>query len=87
MFLCKTHNLGQFHKFKANWPTFWNLVLGKILARKDSNKGDQLTVLLECKGEHRPPDKSAEQKIIFLISQPKHMLLVLKRTISMQQFF
>ena len=27
----------------------------------------------------RPPDKSAKLKIIFLISQPKHMLWVLKR--------
>ena len=27
----------------------------------------------------RPPDKSVEQKIIFLVSQPKHMLWVLKR--------
>ena len=28
----------------------------------------------------RPPDKSVYLKIIFLISQPKHMLWVLKRT-------
>ena len=35
----------------------------------------------------RPPDKSVKQKIIFLISQPKHMLWVLKRTISMRRFF
>ena len=35
----------------------------------------------------RPPDKSAHQKIIFLFSQPKHMLWVLKRTVSMRQFF
>ena len=34
-YLCKTHNLGQSHKLKANWPTLWNLELGKILARKD----------------------------------------------------
>ena len=31
--------------------------------------------------------KSAYQKIIFLISQPKHMLWVLKRTVSMRLFF
>ena len=31
--------------------------------------------------------KSAEQKFIFLISQPKHMLWVLKRTVSMRRFF
>ena len=37
----------------------------------------------------RPPDKSVLQywKIIFAISQPKHMLWVLKRTISMRWFF
>ena len=29
----------------------------------------------------RPPDKSALLKIIFLISQPKHVLWVLKRTV------
>ena len=36
---------------------------------------------------HRPLVKSAYQKINFLISQPKHMLWVLKRTISMRRFF
>ena len=35
----------------------------------------------------RPPDKSALLKIIFLISQPKHMLPVLKRTVAMILFF
>ena len=29
----------------------------------------------------RPPDKSVYQKIMFLISQSKHMLWVLKRTV------
>ena len=36
---------------------------------------------------YRPPDKSAYLKIIFLISQPKHMFWVLKRTVSMRRFF
>ena len=31
---------------------------------------------------YRPPDKSAYWKIIFFISHPKHILLVLKRTVS-----
>ena len=31
--------------------------------------------------------KSAYQKNNFLISQPKHMLWVLKRTVSMRRFF
>ena len=35
----------------------------------------------------RPLGKSAYQKINFLISQPKHMLWVLKRTVSMRRFF
>ena len=35
----------------------------------------------------RPPDKSAYWKIIFLISHPKHMLWVLKRTVSVKRFF
>ena len=35
----------------------------------------------------RNPDKSAYWKIIFLISQPKHMFWVLKRTVSMRRFF
>ena len=35
----------------------------------------------------RPPDKSAYWKIIFFISNPKHMLWVLKRTVSMRRFF
>ena len=33
------------------------------------------------------PDKSAYLNIIFLISPPKHMLWVLKRTVSMRRFF
>ena len=36
---------------------------------------------------HRPLMKSACQKIYLLISQPKHMLWVLKRTVSVRLFF
>ena len=36
---------------------------------------------------HRPPDKSAYWKTIFYIFCPKHMLWVLKRTVSMRRFF
>ena len=32
-------------------------------------------------------DKSVYQKIILLFSHPKHMLWVLKRTVSMRRFF
>ena len=35
----------------------------------------------------RPPDKSAYWKTIFFISHPKHMLRVLKRTVSIRRFF
>ena len=35
----------------------------------------------------RPPDKSAYWKSIFFISHPKHMLWVLKRTVSLRRFF
>ena len=35
----------------------------------------------------RPPDQSAYWKTIFFISNPKHMLWVLKRTVSMRRFF
>ena len=35
----------------------------------------------------RAPDKSAYWKTIFLISHPKHMLWVLKRTILMRRVF
>ena len=35
----------------------------------------------------RPLDKSAYQKENFLISHPKHMLWVLKRTVSVRRFF
>ena len=35
----------------------------------------------------RPPDKSEYWKVIFFISHPKHMLWVLKRTVSMRPFF
>ena len=35
----------------------------------------------------RAIDMSAYQVITCLISQPKHMLLVLKRTIAMRRFF
>ena len=35
----------------------------------------------------RPPDTSASWKSVFFISHPKHMLWVLKRTVSMRRFF
>ena len=43
------------------------------------------TVVISCKC--RPQDNSVHKKNIFSISQPDHMLWVLKRTISMRWFF
>ena len=37
--------------------------------------------------KYGPLVKSAYQKNYFLVSQPKHMLCVLKRTVSMRRFF
>ena len=37
--------------------------------------------------QNRTSVKSVYQKINFLISQPKHMLWVLKTTVSMRRFF
>ena len=37
--------------------------------------------------QRMPPDKCAYLKIILFISQLNHMLLVLKRTVSMRRFF
>ena len=42
-----------------------------------------------CKNDvvnYRPPDKRMYVKIIFLISQPKHMLWVLERIVSKINF-
>ena len=46
-----------------------------------------MQIFLECKGLTRSLVKSAYQKTNFLISQPKHMLWVLKRPVSMRRFF
>ena len=43
--------------------------------------------VIHVHSRYRALVKSAYQKINFLISQPKHMLWVLKRTISMRRFF
>ena len=41
----------------------------------------------DLKNWFRTPDKSVYCKTIFFISHPKHMLWVLKRTVSMRRFF
>ena len=45
------------------------------------------TCFIDVKMRTRPTDKSAKIKILFLFSQSKHMLWVLKRTVSMRGFF
>ena len=52
-------------------------IVNKIFA---SSKNNVISLSLTC-------DKSAHWQIIFLITQPKHMLWVLKRTVSMRRFF
>ena len=47
-------------------------------------RGNRILKGATIKGKNRPPDKSVHLKII---SQPKHMLWVLKRTVSMRRFF
>ena len=58
-----------------------------ILKKKPIFKKKNLFYMDQCYSYYRTPDKSVKLKIIFLISQPKHMLWVLKRTISMRRFF
>ena len=64
-------------------------LLGSIgmdyLKRELYNKGKilRMSYMTAC----RPSVKSVYQKCIFLISQPKHMLWVLRRTVSMRRSF
>ena len=44
-------------------------------------------VVNQSKSLSRPPDESVSWKIIFFISHPKHMLWVLKRTVSLSYYF
>ena len=56
-------------------------ICGVLIVMEDIQEEEGAT------GNYLSSDKNAYQKIIFLISQPKHMLWVLKRTVSMRQFF
>ena len=47
----------------------------------------KFTIDKQCMSFNRCLVKSAYQKIDFLISQPKYMLWVLKRTVSMRRLF
>ena len=60
----------------------------KIFIFGKSNKKQQNLATVSMKEFTRPPDKSAYWKTIFFIShQKKYMLRVLKRTVSIRQFF
>ena len=55
---------------------------------QNRHSGSNNTILqLDEVYKDRPPDKCVYWKFIFIISHPKHMLWVLKRTVSMRQFF
>ena len=58
---------------------------GRILAPENTNK-NPWPPYLEPYYQDFSLIKSALQKNNFLISQPKHMLWVLKRTVSMRRF-
>ena len=67
-----------------NWASFCQKSLSVII-----NNSSKRSVNMGLNHSHldRPLFKSAYQKVNFLISQPKHMLWVLKRTVSMRRFF
>ena len=66
--------------YKMALKIFCNLVFGVKVSR--------LCLVQSClHSALRPPDKSVQLKIIFHISHSKHMLWVLKRTVSMRRSF
>ena len=69
----------------------WN-IMGMLHKIKDKNGMlRKIEIIISGAGgilyNNRTLVKSALRKFNFLISQPKHMLWVLKRTVSMRQFF
>ena len=81
----------MFQEQKYTWDS--NLV-SILCFRNKMNLGLKLSKHFMFQGQnaqgtqtHRPLVKSMYQKINFLISQPKHLLWVLKRTVSMRRFF
>ena len=71
-------------------PSIWNdTLMKKNVLRTGASLRKRLSIQnidQDITQVYRPPDKSAYVKIIFLISQPKHMLWVLKRTGSLRRF-
>ena len=80
-------HMGERAKFMSHGPHLFSSMdfLLKIFILKPKNF--VLNVTQTILNVIRPLVKSAYQKNNFLISQPKHMLWVLKRTVSMRRFF
>ena len=53
----------------------------KSLKNPSKSQPDFVTLM-----DYKHPDKCAYWKTIFFISRPKHMMWVLKRTVSMRRF-
>ena len=60
--------------------------LSKFICNQ-GNKASGIYLPVQVVEGNRPPDKRVYWKIIFFISHPKHMLWILKRTVSMRRFF
>ena len=79
---CRHLPLGQ-GPYNGPWDTRKKSLMVKKLSVTKWPCYIQIYVIIRC----RPLAKSAYQKTNFLISQPKHMLWVPKRTVSMRRFF
>ena len=82
----------RFTNFTCIWKYEAKWLLALQMVRQEKTIGNiqwKYTVfsLISSLYSIRPPDKSTYWKIIFLISEPKHMFWVLKRTASMKRFF
>ena len=78
--ICVIWSLRQHHSCHGISESFRVSTKDKILVMITQSQCNNLYIF-------RTLVKSAYQKTNFLISQPKHMLWVLKRTVSMRQIF
>ena len=72
------------HKHKKKQYFIVSTIIFTIISEQIDKK---LPGLKHRKTTSRPTDKSVSWKFIFFISHPKHMLCILKRTVSMRRFF
>ena len=70
---------------KSNQVQSMALTEYNLIKRNDTRECDHSEIF--SYREFRPPDNSAYWKTIYFISHPKHMLWVLKRTVSKKRFF